>query len=138
MPKETFAEFLKKHRAWYKTIRCVYCPILNENIIFNAKGFYHLRYDNHGKIRNVKEQRYKIGLLPLVIPAIQNANKIHEYKKGIYSKPMGKFFEIWELKEIVGRQDTIISVVLRRIGTGNITFLSVWKKKDKKQQNSPI
>ena len=73
---------------------------------------------------------YKLGLLPLVIPVIKNASKIHQYKKEQYSKPLGKYYEIWELKEMVGQQNTMVSVVLRRIGDGNITFLSVWKKKD--------
>ena len=126
-----FQEFLREKRAWYKTIGTVHCPILNEGVVFNSKGFYHLRYDSFGKARNVKEQSYKLGLLPLVIPVIKNATKVHDYKKQQYSKPLGKYFEIWELREIVGQQNTAVSVVLRRIGNGNITFLSVWKKKDK-------
>ena len=129
-----FSEFLREKRAWYKTIGKIYCPILNEYVFFNSKGFYHLRYDSFGKARNVKEQMYKIGLLPLVIPVIKNANRINEYKKEQYSKPLGKYYEIWELKETVGKGNTRVSVVLRRIGTGNITFLSVWKKKDKKSK----
>lgn len=128
--KRNFAEFLQKRRSWYKAIGRVYCPILNDHVIFNSKGFYHLRYDTFGKKRSVKEQSYKLGLLPLVIPVIKNAAKIHDYKKEQYSKPLGKYFEIWELREIVGKQKTMVSVILRRIGNGNITFLSVWKKKD--------
>jgi len=97
-------------------------------VIFNSKGFYHLRYDSHGKQRSIKEQKYKIGLLPLVIPVLKCATSIHEYKKEEYSKPLGKYYEIWELRALVGKKfPNIISVVLRRIGNGNITFLSVWK-----------
>ena len=133
MNKDDFREFLKEKRAWYKTVKSVKCPILNEKVIFNSKGFYHLRYDSFGKERNMREQSYKIGLLPLVIPVIKNATKIHDYKKEKYSKPLGKYYEIWELKELVGEKSpTLVSVVLRRIGNGNITFLSVWKGKDKK------
>lgn len=123
-----FKEFLKEKSAWYKSVKSVDCPILNETVIFNSKGFYHLRYDSHGKQRSKKEQKYKIGLLPLVIPVIKYANSIHEYKKEEYSKPLGKYYEIWELRALVGKKyPKIISVVLRRIGNGNITFLSVWK-----------
>ena len=129
---QSFQEFLKEKRAWYKTIGEVHCPVLNADIHFNSKGFYHLRYDSFGKARNIKEQKYKLGLLPLVIPVIKNATGVYEYKKEQYSKPLGKYFEIWELKEVAGKQDTTVSVILRRIGTGNITFLSVWKKGDKK------
>ena len=66
-----------------------------------------------------------------MIPVIKCATNIHDYKKQQYSKPLGKYFEIWELKEVVGQNKTMVSVVLRRIGDGNITFLSVWKKKEK-------
>lgn len=131
MENTTFVNFLREKRTWYKTIKKVYCPILNEYVVFNSKGFYHLRYDTFGKARSIKEQSYKLGLLPLVIPVIKNARKVHEYKKQQYSKPLGKYFEIWELRATAGKQNTEVSVVLRRIGNGNITFLSVWKKKEK-------
>jgi len=130
----SFKDFLREKRAWYKTIAKVHCPILNEDVIFNSKGFYHLRYDSFGKARNIKTQKYKLGLLPLVIPVIKRATKIHEYKKEKYSKPIGKYYEIWELKEVVGHQNITVSVILRRIGTGNITFLIVWKKKEKQSK----
>ncbi|OGG40502.1 hypothetical protein A2118_03900 [Candidatus Kaiserbacteria bacterium GWA2_50_9] len=68
---QNFSDFIEEKRAWYKTVEKVYCPILNQYVIFNSKGFYHLRYDSHGKRRDVREQKYKIGLLPLVIPVIQ-------------------------------------------------------------------
>ena len=129
----SFRELLTQRRAWYKTVVKVKCPILNEDIVFNSKGFYHLRYDSFGKARSIPEQQFKIGLLPLVIPVIKNATKIFDYKKEQYSKPLGKYFEIWELREVVGEVDPVlVSVVLRRIGTGNITFLSVYKKGEKR------
>lgn len=124
----SFAEFLKEKHAFYKKIKTIYCPLLNETVVFNSKGFYHLRYDSHGKERLIKEQRYKMGLLPLVIPVIKNAVSVHEYKKQEYSKPLGKYFEIWELRMLVGEKNpAMLSVVLRRIGNGRVTFLSVWK-----------
>lgn len=131
----TFQQLLRERRAWYKTIGKVYCPILNENVIFNSKGFYHLRYDGTKRARKVKEQMYKLGLLPLVIPVITNAKSIVEYKKEQYSERLGKYYEIWELNAVVGQQNTSITVVLRRIGTGNITFLSVWKRQNKQKNH---
>lgn len=133
----SFEEFLKEKRAWYKTVGKVWCPILNQYVIFNSKGFSHLRYDSFGKERSKSEQKYKLGLLPLVIPVITNATNIYDYKKEQYSKPLGKYYEIWELKEFAGRRKATVSVVLRRIGDGNITFLSVWKKKDRITKKAP-
>ena len=131
MEQRSHKEFIKEKQAWYKTIGKIHCPILNEDIVFNSKGFYHLRYDSFGKQRSIKEQKYKLGLLPLVIPVIKCATSVYEYKKQQYSKPLGKYFEIWELKEVVGQSKTMVSVILRRIGNGNISFLSVWKKREK-------
>jgi len=132
MEKQTFQKFIKEKRAFYKQIKNIRCSILNETVVFNSKGFSHLRYDNHGSERPIREQKYKMGLLPLVIPVIKSATIIHEYKKQEYSKPLGKYFEIWELRAEVGKSNTLVSVVLRRIGTGNISFLSVWKHERKK------
>ena len=127
-----FKDLLKEKRAWYKRIGKVYCSIIKEYVVFNSKGFYHLRYDTHEKARRVKEQIYKFNLLPLVIPVIKNATNIFDYKKEQYSKPLGKYYEILELRETVGgKNPTTVSVILRRIGDGNVTFLSVYDRKVK-------
>jgi len=123
-----YKTLLEKRRKWFKSIKKVYCPILKEEVHFTSKGFYHLTYPG-GKMRPIKEQMYKLGLLPLVIPVIKNAKKIEKYEKSLVK---GKEVELWILKEIVGRQGTLIKVVLRRVGTGKIIFLSVMKKRKKK------
>lgn len=50
MVKQSFQEFLKEKRTWFKTIKIIRCPILNEDVVFNSRDFYHLRYDNHFNI----------------------------------------------------------------------------------------
>lgn len=129
----SYKKLLEERRNWYKSIKKVYCPILKECVIFNSKGFNHLIYPN-GKWRPKKEQMYKLGLLPLVIPVIKNARTIYQYKK-FFVKDLGKEAEFWILKEIVGKRKTETKVILRRVGTGNITFLSVMKKREKKNQS---
>ncbi len=119
-------EFFKERSAWYKTINSVFCPILDEEVVFNSKGFYHLKYKSSGTKRPKKEQMYKIGLLPLVIPVIKKASEVHDYKK--INSDSNKTTEIWELRALAGKQDTQVSVVLRRMGDGKIHFFSVWKK----------
>jgi hypothetical protein len=123
---DSYKKLLEERRTWYKSIKKVYCPILKEYIIFNSKGFHHLIYPN-GKRRPQKEQMYKLGLLPLIIPVIKNSTKISKYEK-CFVKDLGKEAEFWTLIEIVGKKKTLAKVILRRIGTGNITFLSVMKK----------
>ncbi len=120
-------DFVEENRKWYKTVGEVFCPIIDESVVFNSKGFYHLKYKSNGTKRPSKEQKYKIGLLPLVIPVIKSATEIYEYKK-IELESSDKIIEIWELRAVVGKQNTQVSVVLRRIGDGKIHFFSVWKK----------
>jgi len=131
MAHQSYEELLKEKKVWYKAVNKVHCPILNEDVLFTSKGFYHLMYDGLGHPRTQKDRMYRLGLLPLVIPVLKCATGIFKYTNPTYSKKLNKDIEYWELKEIVGKQNTMITVVLRRIGTGNIHFRSVRKKRDK-------
>ena len=126
-----YKDLLEERRSWYKTIKKVYCPVLKQDVFFTSKGFHHLIYPS-GKMRPVREQMYKLGLLPLAIPVIKNAKQVYQYKKSLI-KNLGKEAEYWRLKEITGRQKVLTAVVLRRIGTGNIIFFSIMKKCNKKK-----
>lgn len=137
MPKKTYRELEKEMKALYKTLNKAYCPCLKEDVVFNAKGFHHLKYDGLNKMRKIKTQMYKMGLLPLAVPVIKKAIEIDKYIPKRYLKNIGKYAEGWSLKAVVGKQKTIVKVILRRIGNGNITFLSIMKKRDrlKNQKN---
>jgi hypothetical protein len=69
-----YKDLLKVRRNWYKSIKKIYCPVLKQNAFFTSRGFHHLIYPS-GKMRPIKEQMYKLGLLPLAIPVIKNAKK---------------------------------------------------------------
>lgn len=131
--KMLYKDLLKQRQAWYKTIKKVYCPCINEDIIFNSKGFHHIKYDGFGKARSIKQQMYRLGILPLAIPVIKNATKIYKYNSPKYLNTCEKYVEFWALRQKVGKQNTTIKVILRRIGTGNITFHSIMKKNDNKK-----
>jgi hypothetical protein len=130
-----YEELLNKRKAWYDNIKKVYCPCINEDVIFNSKGFHHIKYDRSGRARSKKEKMYRLGILPLAIPVIKCAIKIHKYSPPKELNKLEKPIEYWALREKVGKQSTTITVILRRIGSGNITFYSIMKKNDKKQKN---
>ena len=44
-----------KAKSAYNAIGHVFCPILKKDIVFNAKGFHHLRYKPDGTPRTIKE-----------------------------------------------------------------------------------
>ena len=127
-----FRELLEERRMDYKTWVPVYCPALRNYIFFNMLGFNHLRFKIDGSPRNPKEAMYKLGLLPLVRPAIHSAAKIEKNERrlspvGGSRKKVFKEIEYWSVIEVVGRKEVKIRVVFRRIGTGNVHFWSVMK-----------
>ncbi len=82
---------------------------------------------------------YKIGLLPLVRPAIYKAVRV-EYEKrlapvGGTRKKVLKEMEYWAITEVVGKQNVKIKVVVRKIGKGQIHFWSIMKLAE--NQNTP-
>lgn len=121
-----YKDLLKERRSWYRNIKKIYCPILRQYVFFTSKGFHHLTYPG-GKMRPIREQMYKLGLLPLAIPVIKKAKKVYRYEK-CFKKNMGKEVEFWALKEVVGKQKIVVKVILRKVGTGKITFFSIMKR----------
>lgn len=130
MDKEEFKLFLEEKRSWYKKIEKVFCPILNKWVIFNAKGFRHLRYDGSGVLRSQEQQIYRMHLFEFLIGVIEALDSVVQYKKQ-YSKYEGRDVEYWSIKQVVGDRKEVV-VILRRIGTGNITFYSIWRNRIKK------
>lgn len=116
--KEEFKLFLEQKRIWYKKIDRVLCPVLNDWVIFNAKGFYHLRYRGTGKMRSEKEQYYRLSLLVFCIQVIQEAQEIEEFQE----RPSGKY---WKISSIINNQ--VIVIILRKTGCGPIIFYSIWR-----------
>ena len=140
---EKFKKLLKEIRRDYDTWVPVYCPAIREYVFFSAAGFGHLRFNTDGTPRNPKEQMYKLGLLPLVRPAIHTAVRVEEYqrrlspirnKKKNGSKIM-KEVDYWAVMSVVGQRNAKIRVILRKIGTGRIHFWSVMKLAE--NQKSP-
>ena len=127
-----YKHLLKVRRNWYKSIKKIYCPVLKQDVFFTSKGFHHLIYPG-GKMRPIKEQMYKLGLLPLAIPVIKNAKKIYKYEKS-FIENLGKEVGFWILKETVGQQKTLTKVILRKVGTGKIIFFSIMKINGKKKK----
>lgn len=118
MQTEDFKKFLEEKRAWYKTIKTVFCPVLNDWVIFNAKGFYHLRYDGTGAMRSRKEQQRRFKALELSIEVVLGAVQIKDFQK----RTSGEY---WRIEKYI--KNKYISVILRRNDSGPIIFYSTWQ-----------
>ncbi|MDO8579575.1 MAG: hypothetical protein Q7R72_01755 [bacterium] len=119
MEFKNYYELLSASRSLYKSLKKCHFPFLKQDIIFNSKGFHHLLYDGLGKARNNKERIRRLKLLPLVIFVIENAQYVYSYKKI-------KNIEYWVLKDRINNSNRKIIVILRKIGSGEIQFYSVW------------
>ncbi|MDO8518496.1 MAG: hypothetical protein Q7S26_04380 [bacterium] len=97
------------------------------------QGFSHLRFKINNTPRKPKEAMYKLGLLPLVRPVIHTATSVDKYERrlspvGGTRKKVLKEIEYWGLMASVGKQNTKVRIVLRKIvGGKSIHFWSVMK-----------
>ena len=127
-----FNERKEKARTIYNAQRSIHNPYLKSWVIFNSDGFHHLQFSARRE-RNKKEQLLKFSLLPWAIGVIKNSGTLQQHKKELMSVGKRgkdgfaptKTVEYWGFIAIVGKAKVTIKVVLRRIGDGNITFLSV-------------
>lgn len=131
---EKFTEAKEKARARYEAQKSIRCPYFQTDVVLNSDGFHHLQFSARRE-RNKPEQMLKFRFLPLGLDVIKKSGTIQEYRKILM--PVGKRsshdgltpmkeVEFWGLVAIVQREKSRkVRVVLRKVGTGNITFWSV-------------
>ncbi|MBL7022101.1 hypothetical protein ISR92_02170 [Patescibacteria group bacterium] len=110
MEKSSYRKLEKTTRRLYKSIGKIYCPCLGVKVIFNSKGFYHLKYNGLGRSRSVKERIYRMRLMPLAVPVIVNSKGPTSYKEEYSNKSMKYIFYL-SLTAYVGKKSTPVKVV---------------------------
>jgi len=119
MSQDKYKKLLEQRRIWYKTLKKCFCGALGKDIIFNSKGFYHLLYDGKGHGRTNKERLDRLEVLIFVPTLLKEIINISEYNySGIY---------YWKLQGYAGSECIPVTIILRKIGNGEIIFYSVWK-----------
>jgi len=111
-----------------------HCPYFSERVVLNGEGLHHLRYSAERE-RTKPEQMLKFRLLPLALDVIRRSGTVQEYRKiwQAVGKPRAdgmraaKEVEYWGLVAIVGPRPDKIRVILRRVGSGNVTLWSVMR-----------
>lgn len=117
----------------YTKIGSVYCPILDQNIVFNSIGFRHLTIKPDGTYRNAKEAIYKLKLFPLAIPTIKNATAVIEERETTFVVGRGhrkkyKRATSYALAAYVGRKKPVmVRIIIIKVGDGNYNFYSIMK-----------
>jgi hypothetical protein len=131
---KTFQEIIDERSKWYNSIDSVHCSYLKEKVKFNSHGFKHALRDGRGHYRVEKDALMRLHLLPWAPVVIRNSkympNTEHrdtDDKRNKLGKPV-TFFELQcVVNHKVGRKNkyTDISVILRRIGDGDLHYYSV-------------
>ena len=140
-----FKEKKDKAKAIFDAEREIYCPYFQTRVVLNSDAFHHLQFSARRE-REKKSQLLKFSLLPLALDIVRKSGTIQEYRKILtpIGKPSSrdgsitmKEVEYWGLVAIVREKNVKVRVVLRRVGTGNVTFWSVMpdvKFKNRKQK----
>jgi hypothetical protein len=120
----------------YDTIGIVYSPALKSDIVFNADGFHHLRYDGSRKERSKSAQTNKFRFFQDGVGVLKKSTTVQEYRRSIC--PVGKkdksgfrktktvewfgFFAIISFSKQIR-----VKVIVRRLGgeSGSYHFWSV-------------
>lgn len=127
--KLTIPQLIQLRKLEYKRFEPVKCPFLgNELVYFNKDGFYHLTHDGRDRIRNAANSRMRLNLLPYVRIIIKKArfygSPVRVIPADDRNNKFGKQITYYELAyRLVGNK--VISVVLRRIGRGQLHYYSV-------------
>lgn len=129
-------EMLKeKTRVLYEATESMYCPYFGEKVNFNSDGFHHFRYNSLGSERNKRVQIARYKLFPLASSVIRKAGTIQQHRKtmGVVGRKRRdgmhttKIIEDWCFVALLPfkSREAIVRVVVRKIGDGNLNFLSI-------------
>ena|ERR1700733_11088355 len=118
-----YRELREKVSAIYGNFEKVSCPALNgDEVVFNKAGLKHLYFK--GKIpRPIADQIRRLMVLSHAREAIGKAKNITEYRKEIRNGSIGHF---WSIEHTI--VETVITVIIRQINTGQKHFFSISPK----------
>ncbi|HEY4489210.1 MAG TPA: hypothetical protein VJA87_01880 [Candidatus Paceibacterota bacterium] len=124
----SFQKLLQIGREEYKKWKPIYCPALEENVLFTMRGFNHLRFRKGSLVRDWKETAERLKLLRYVRDILQNASVIAGYRKRVVRSRRGSGeVEYWAIEGFVGKKAVRV-IVMKTKGTKSPLFLSVMKK----------
>ena len=134
-------ELMKIRRERYNRTKTMECPFMGEVIHFNKIGFYHATHDGRGKLRGESNSRMRLHLLPWIYRVIKKSRHYGEpprvISKADPENNTGQevvFYEIcYKFNGSDGKK--IVSVILRRVGKGDLHYYSV---RYTKKQNRPV
>ncbi len=121
----------------YKAIGEIWCPYFKEKIIFNAKGWEHLKFKTHGHARERGDQYVRFKLLylaPEVLKISHAVQGVSQMKKMEFMNVNSRWewvmkrVEFWEFIAVI--DEVRVRVVIKQVEGGAKHFWSIipfWK-----------
>jgi hypothetical protein len=119
--------FIDKQKALYKSLQPVFCAAIQDTVYFNAEGLKHLLYDNKHRPRNHGERHYKLALVDYLVEVVTNASTATQ--KTHTSPACSLWILNWHEVSDKNGEKHKVKIILRKMGNGNVHFLSVMQKK---------
>ena len=100
--EQDFEEVKAKAEALYAAVDAVYCPYFGKEVVFNAKGWEHVKFKGRDRARSRHDQYVRFKLFPLAQEVLQKSHTVQGIWKTKKFEPH-KTNSRWEhiLKEIV-------------------------------------
>jgi len=128
---ESTRNYIQRYRAIYQQLKPVNSPALKSKIIFTSEGFNHLLF-KHGHRRTIKQIRYRLPLIKLIIPTIKSCDSVIKILE-TQEKYKHRLIDVTyiELSAIVSSKSPAkIKLVIKKRGLkGKYFFFSVMKQK---------
>lgn len=118
------------YRSWGK----IYCPYLQKNVNFNAKGLEHIKLKEWNKARLVSDQYLRLKFLKLAPEIIKKSHTLQEYKEEKVFERV-KINSRWEKRlidvryyafiSVCGDKEVKVKIIVKEIGSGEPYFWSI-------------
>ncbi len=115
-------EIIEKAKSEYKNIGKVFCPYLNQHIIFTERGFSHLIYKDRD-MRPYHEIINRLNSLKFVPKILSKSGTLQEYEKrdvqyfGFIAIISSKKYKVVILKDITNEYRFVSVIPKHRTGT---------------------
>lgn len=119
-------------RAWYKSLKPIQSPALNNLVHFTSEGFEHIIFKRARAERDKSSQMMRLKLLPRAVKLIEQSTTFQEYEETIKqfavkrrkkNELISKKVVYWGIIAIVNERK--IKVIIRKIGEGQLHFWSI-------------
>ena len=79
---EEFEHIKERAETWYRTIDAVYCPYLQRDIAFTARGLQHIKFKKDAVARNKADQYQRFKNIQFAYEILKTSHTLQEYTQG--------------------------------------------------------